>query len=199
MFELSKLNYEFSDLEPFFDAQTMEIHYTKHHKTYLDKLNSTLEKFPEFFSKSIEDILSNLENLPIEIQLAVRNFGGGFFNHNIFWKSLKLGTEISPEVHFEIKKDFGSFDNFREEFTNKSLSLFGSGWVFLFRSNDGSLKIGQFANQDNPLVEKSGTPIFGLDLWEHAYYLKFQNRRNEFVENFWSVLNWDFVSEKILE
>lgn len=196
MFQLPKLDYEFSALEPFIDARTMEIHYTKHHQTYVNKLNEILEKYPELSEKSLEELLANLEALPEDIRAAVRNHGGGHFNHSLFWQIMapNAGGESRGELKAAIEKSFGSFTVFKEQFNKAAISLFGSGWVWLAKSKDNKLTIQSLPNQDSPL-SRGLKPILGLDLWEHAYYLKYQNRRAEYVENWWQVVGW----EKVLE
>jgi len=194
-FELPALDYAYNALEPHIDAQTMEIHHTKHHAAYTDKLNaavagSVLEK------QSIEEILSKVSSLPV----AIRNNGGGFYNHNLFWKIMSPtgGGEPSGDLADEIKKNFGSFDNFKKEFSNAAATRFGSGWAWLVKTGSG-LKVTSTPNQDNPLMDISdtkGTPILALDVWEHAYYLHYQNRRPDYIAAFWNVINWDEVNKR---
>jgi superoxide dismutase, Fe-Mn family len=195
MFELKKLPYNYDALEPFFDEKTMRIHHGKHHQGYVDKLNKTLEGVPEFYEQSVEEILSNLKNVPKEIHQKVINFGGGVANHNLFWETLKKndGAKPSEELANAINNSFGSFESFKEKFSDTANTLFGSGWVWLVVSND-KLEIIGLPNQDSPLsVGKK--PILTLDVWEHAYYIKYFNRRDEYVKNFWNVVNWERVSE----
>lgn len=194
-FELPKLNYSYDALEPYIDAKTMEIHHTKHHGGYTSKLNAAIEG-TDLEGKSIEDILSNVS----KHSTAVRNNGGGFFNHNLFWKVMgpNAGGKPTGDLLAAIEKKFGSFDEFKETFNNAAATRFGSGWAWLVKKDDGTLEIGSTANQDNPLMDVSdlkGTPILGLDVWEHAYYLKYQNKRPEYIDAFWSVVNWDEVSK----
>lgn len=201
MFTLPKLEYSYDALEPYIDARTMEIHHTKHHQAYVDKLNAALEKYPELQNKKVEELLSNLDSLPKEIQTAVRNHGGGHFNHSFFWKILagKGRTLEMPQgstLRSQIDKEFGSFDEFKKKFTEAALNRFGSGWVW-FVSNNGKLEIYSTPNQDCPLSENK-IPLLGLDVWEHAYYLKYQNRRAEYVENFWNIVNWEQVEKNLL-
>ncbi|WP_291857011.1 superoxide dismutase [Marinilabilia sp.] len=194
-FELPKLNYSYDALEPYIDAKTMEIHHTKHHGGYTSKLNAAVEG-TDLEGKSIEDILSNVS----KHSTAVRNNGGGFFNHNLFWKVMgpNAGGKPTGDLLAAIEKKFGSFDEFKETFNNTAATRFGSGWAWLVKKDDGTLEVGSTANQDNPLMDVSdlkGTPILGLDVWEHAYYLKYQNKRPEYIDAFWSVVNWDVVSK----
>lgn len=195
-FELPKLDYAYDALEPYIDAQTMEIHHTKHHGGYTTKLNAAVEG-TDLEGKSIEEILSNVS----KHSTAVRNNGGGFFNHNLFWKVMGPNTGGKPEGELlaAIEKKFGSFDDFKETFNNAAATRFGSGWAWLVKKEDGSLEVGSTPNQDNPLMDVSelkGTPILGLDVWEHAYYLKYQNKRPEYIDAFWSVVNWDEVNKR---
>jgi Fe-Mn family superoxide dismutase len=190
---LPELSYAYNALEPYFDAQTMEIHHTKHHQTYVDKLNAALEGHPDLQSKSVEDLLRGLDSVPENIRTAVRNHGGGHFNHSFFWPMLKKETRFGGGVADAIKASFGSFDTFKEKFSNSAALLFGSGWTWLVWSNN-ELQIVTTANQDNPLSQGK-TPILGIDVWEHAYYLKYQNRRPEYVSAFFNVINWDKVNE----
>jgi Fe-Mn family superoxide dismutase len=191
-FELPKLEYDYAALEPNIDARTMEIHYTKHHGAYTTNLNNALAG-GAWENKKIEDILSNISKLPV----VVRNNGGGFFNHNLFWKIMSPsgGGQPSGEFAEALNKHFGSFEKFKDQFTAAAMARFGSGWVWLIKSGN-ELKIASTPNQDNPLMdiaEIKGSPVLGLDVWEHAYYLKYQNRRNEYVAAFWNVINWEEV------
>jgi superoxide dismutase, Fe-Mn family len=193
-FELPKLDYAFDALEPHIDAKTMEIHHDKHHAAYTANLNAALTG-TEGAENSIEDICKNISNYPP----AVRNNGGGFFNHNLFWKVMapNAGGNPSGELADAINTAFGSFDKFKEEFSKAGATRFGSGWAWMV-VNAGKLEIGSTPNQDNPLmpgVGILGTPILGLDVWEHAYYLKYQNRRPDYMAAFWNVVNWKQVAE----
>lgn len=192
-FELPELPYAPDALEPYIDKSTMEIHHGKHHNTYVNKLNNAIEG-TEAENMSLEEICKNVS----KFSTAVRNNGGGHFNHSLFWQLLspKGGGEPSGELKEAINNTFGSFDKFKEEFTNAALGRFGSGWAWLVVEN-GNLKICSTKNQDNPIMgdECSGQPILGLDMWEHAYYLKYQNRKNEYIEAFWNVVNWEKVAE----
>ena len=191
--ELPKLPFAYDALEPFLDAKTMEIHYTKHHQAYVDKLNAALEKHPELQEKPVEELLKHPKIVPDDIRTAVKNFGGGTANHTFYWSILAKDKKPGKEILDAINKSFGSFDKFKEQFTNSAMSLFGSGWTWLVKNKD-KLEIINTPNQESPLAQGK-TPILVIDLWEHAYYLKFQNRRNEFIEAFWNVINWDKVNE----
>jgi Fe-Mn family superoxide dismutase len=190
---LPELPYAYNALEPYFDAQTMEIHHTKHHQTYVDKLNAALEGNADLQNKSAEDLLRDLNAVPESIRTAVRNHGGGHFNHSFFWPMLRKETSYGGEVADAINSAFGSFDTFKEQFSNSAALLFGSGWAWLVWSNN-ELQIVTTANQDNPLSQGK-TPVLGIDVWEHAYYLKYQNRRPEYISAFFNVINWDTVNE----
>ena len=193
-YELEKLPYGYDALEPYIDAKTVEIHHDKHHQGYVNKLNAAVEKHPELFEKSVEDLLKDLDAIPEDIRTGVRNAGGGVANHNLYWKTMKKdGGEASGEIADAISKAFGSYDSFKEQFTKNATSLFGSGWTWLI-SNNGNLEIMNLPNQDSPLsIGKK--PLLAIDVWEHAYYLKYQNRRPEYVENFLKVINWDYVNK----
>ncbi len=191
-FELPALPYAYNALEHAIDAMTMEIHYTKHHATYLKNLNTALEKHPELSSLSIEQILSDLNKIPEDIRTAVRNNGGGYFNHMIFWTIMgpNKGGEPTGKLATAINSTFGSAAAFKQEVEKAGLSRFGSGWAWLSRKADGSLIVHSSANQDSPLSDGL-FPVIGVDVWEHAYYLKYQNRRAEYLSNWWSVVNWE--------
>jgi len=195
-FELPKLPYAVDALEPYIDAQTMTIHHTKHHQAYITNLNAAIEKHPELASKSLEDLLSDLNAVPEDIRMAVRNHGGGTWNHNMFWEIMgpKMGGSPSAELTKALEAAFGSFDAFKSEFEKAATTRFGSGWAWLVKKGDG-LSVVSTANQDTPLSEGL-TPILGIDVWEHAYYLKYQNRRPEYVSNWWNVVNWQAVAER---
>ena len=194
MFKLPDLGYDFGALEPHIDSLTMEIHHGKHHAAYVAKLNEALEKYPDLQTKTIEELLTGLKDLPTDIQAAVRNNGGGHHNHNLFWESMKPGG--SNNVPEAVIKTFGSLDAFKTKFTEAAIGRFGSGWAWLVESG-GKLEVYSTANQDSPLNEGK-KPILGLDVWEHAYYLKYQNRRPEYIENWWPVVNWTVVSERLI-
>lgn len=197
-FTLPLLPYEFTALEPVIDATTMEIHHGKHHQAYITNLNAALAKHPSLPEASIEELLKNLSALPQDIQTAVRNNGGGHFNHSLFWKTMtSVSTYLppSPSLLSKIDRDFGSFDAFKEVFSTAAKTRFGSGWVWLIIDKDGVLKVTSTANQDTPFQE--GKPLLGLDVWEHAYYLNYQNRRPDYVAAFFSIVNWAFVESLI--
>ncbi len=194
-FTLPDLPYAHNALEPSIDAKTMEVHHGKHHAGYTSKLNAAIEGTP-LDGKSIEDILANVS----KHSTGVRNNGGGFYNHSLFWEIMgpNGGGNPSGELAAAIDKAFGSFEKFKEAFTTAATGQFGSGWAWLIKQADGSLAVTSTPNQDNPLMDvadKKGTPILGLDVWEHAYYLHYQNRRPAYVENFFNVINWDKVAE----
>mgnify|MGYP001024012908 FL=1 len=192
MYTLSPLPYAFDALEPYIDAATMQIHHDKHHQTYVDKLNAALERHPELSEKKLEELLSNLESIPEDIRSAVRNHGGGHFNHSFFWPLLsKEGIKQPlPELGAAIARDFGSFDSFKENFIQAATNQFGSGWAWLSLNKDNKLVVHSTTNQDNPLMQGM-KPIIGLDVWEHAYYLKYQNKRPDYISAFWNVINWE--------
>jgi Fe-Mn family superoxide dismutase len=194
-FELPSLPYAYDALEPSIDKQTMEIHHTKHHGGYVSKLNAAIEG-TDLADKSIEVILKNVS----KYSAAVRNNGGGHYNHSLFWTIMKSkgGGNPSGDLANAINSSFGSFEQFKKQFSDSAGARFGSGWAWLI-SSSGKLEITSTPNQDNPLMdvsEKKGTPILGLDVWEHAYYLKYQNRRPEYIENWWKVVNWDAVADR---
>ncbi|MCH8675115.1 superoxide dismutase [Staphylococcus lugdunensis] len=191
-FELPKLPYEADALEPHIDKETMEIHHDKHHNTYVTKLNSAVEG-TDLESKSIEEIIANLDSVPENIQTAVRNNGGGHLNHSLFWEFLTPNSEEKGTVVDKIKEQWGSLDEFKKEFADKAAGRFGSGWAWLV-VNNGKLEIFTTPNQDNPLTEGK-TPILCIDVWEHAYYLKYQNKRPDYISAFWNVINWEKVDE----
>ncbi len=195
-FTLPTLSLQFTDLEPVIDAKTMEIHYGKHHQAYVSNLNAALAKYPDLPEVSLTKLLENLETLPKDIQAAVRNNGGGHYNHSLFWQILTPPNRFVPpseKLMKMINKDFGSFDSFKEQFSTAAKTRFGSGWAWLIITAEGTLKVTSTPNQDTPLNE--GKPILGLDVWEHAYYLNYQNRRPDYVSAFFSVINWDKVQE----
>ncbi len=191
--KLPELSYAYDALEPYFDKHTMEIHHTKHHQTYVDKLNAALDGHQNLQNKGVEDLLRGLETVPDSIRTAVRNHGGGHFNHSFFWPMLRKETSFGGDVAQAVNSAFGSFDTFKDKFSNAAALLFGSGWAWLVWSNN-ELQIMTTSNQDNP-VSQGKTPILGIDVWEHAYYLKFQNRRPEYINAFFDVINWDKVNE----
>jgi superoxide dismutase, Fe-Mn family len=196
-YELPALPYEYNALEPHFDAQTMEIHHTKHHQTYVDKLNAALEGHDDLSNQSVEDLMRNFDKVPEDIQGPVRNHGGGHANHSLWWKILAqdAGGEPGGEVAGAIKDAFGDFNAFKEKFNAAAANHFGSGWAWLV-VDGGKLAVTSLPNQNSPLAEGK-TPILGIDVWEHAYYLKYQNRRPEYIAAFWNVVNWDQVNENL--
>ena len=194
-FTLPSLPYTYNALEPFIDEQTMRIHHTKHHQAYIDKLNATLEKFPELQKKSAEELIKNLNSIDESIRTAVRNHGGGHVNHSFFWQILKKGTIPKAEILKAVNKQFESIDNFKAQFKDACLTLFGSGWVWLaINPKTKKLEIIKTSNQDNPISEGK-IPVLGIDVWEHAYYLKYQNKRADYVDAFWNVLDWEKANE----
>ena len=193
MFVLPELGYEFGALEPHIDAKTMEIHHGKHHAGYVEKLNAALEKYPDLRNKKIEELLSGIKGVPEDIRTAVQNNGGGHHNHSMFWESMKPGgSQNLPEA---IIKAFGTIEDFKTKMTEAAVGRFGSGWAWLVK-NGNSLEVYSTANQDSPLMEGK-TPILGLDVWEHAYYLKYQNRRPDYIEAWWNVVNRDIITSRL--
>jgi Fe-Mn family superoxide dismutase len=195
-FELEPLPYPSDSLEPYIDARTMEIHHGKHHATYVTNLNNALKDAPEVAAKGLEGILRDLNAVPEAIRTTVRNNGGGHWNHALFWKLMTPGGSSTPQGALleAINRAFGSFDEFKARFKTAGLGRFGSGWAWLIKNNDGSLAIVSTPNQDNPLMEGKHA-ILGVDVWEHAYYLHYQNRRADYLDSWWSVVNWDVVAE----
>lgn len=195
--ELPALPYAHDALEPHIDAQTMEIHHGKHHNTYITKLNAALDGKPDLQSKSICELLSDLDSVPDAIRGAVRNNGGGHANHTFFWSILgpNAGGTPTGALADDINATFGSFEAFQEKFEAAGATRFGSGWAWLFVNKAGKLEVGSSPNQDSPVIEGKGRPILGCDVWEHAYYLKYQNRRPEYLKAFWNVVNWDEVTK----
>lgn len=197
MHSLPQLPYSFDALEPHIDAKTMEIHYTKHHQAYIDKLNAALENHKDLEALSVEDLLKKIDTVPGEIKDAVRNHGGGHANHSLFWTILspQSGRKPEGELADKITATFGSYDQFTEKFTEAATTRFGSGWAWLVVNKSGELEVYNTPNQDSPLMQ-GDTPLIGLDVWEHAYYLKYQNRRPEYVDAFWNVINWEEVAQR---
>lgn len=195
-FELPKLGYAYDALEPHIDARTMEIHHTKHHQTYITNLNGAVDKTPELAGKSLVELVSDLNAVPEAVRGVVRNHGGGTINHNLFWEVMgpKAGGAPTGELAKAIDASFNSFDAFKDEFTKAAIGRFGSGWAWLVKKGSG-LAVVSTANQDTPFSDGQ-TPILGIDVWEHAYYLNYQNRRADYVTAFWNVINWDAVAEK---
>lgn len=194
---LPALPYAYDALAPFIDEKTMKIHHDLHHGAYVKNLNAALDKFPKYKEKPIEDLFPILNKIPEEIRRTVRNNGGGHYNHTLFWESMgpKAGGEPVGELATAIVKDFGSIDDFKKQFVEAGMQRFGSGWVWLAITRKGNLAISSTPNQDNPLMV-SGIPILGNDLWEHAYYLTYQNRRAEYLAQWWNVVNWNAVNDR---
>jgi Fe-Mn family superoxide dismutase len=192
--EVPALGYSYDALEPHIDAQTMEIHHTKHHAAYVAKLNAALETYPELLKKEAEQLIQYLDELPEDIRTAVRNNGGGHVNHSFFWPLLKKGVEEKGVVVDMIVKQWGGLDAFKEEFNKAATTRFGSGWAWLVLNKDKELEITSTANQDSPLSDGK-TPLLGLDVWEHAYYILYNYRRADYIKNFWKIINWQKVDE----
>lgn len=197
-FELPKLPYAVDALEPYIDAQTMTIHHDKHHQAYVTNLNGAIEKHPELAGKSLEDLLKDLSAVTEDVRMVVRNHGGGTWNHSMFWEIMAPKSGGAPAARSDLAKAidaaFGSFDAFKGEFEKAANGRFGSGWAWLVKKGSG-LSVVSTPNQDNPMSEGM-TPVMGIDVWEHAYYLKYQNRRAEYVTNWWNVVNWDAVADR---
>jgi Fe-Mn family superoxide dismutase len=196
---LPTLPYAYNALEPHIDAKTMEIHHTKHHQTYVTKLNEALDKHPELHEKTVEELVADLDMIPEDIRSAVRNNGGGHLNHSMFWELMAPGAGGKPsgKLMERIEKSFGSFEKFTEQFADAAAKRFGSGWVWLVMDGD-ALSIMSTANQDNPITEGK-TPILGLDVWEHAYYLNYQNKRPDYVKAWWNIVNWKEIEKRYVE
>ena len=193
---LPALPYPYEALEPHFDVQTMTIHHTKHHQTYVDKLNAALEGHPDSQKKTVEELLSNLNAVPENIRTAVRNHGGGHQNHSFWWPMLKKDVAPKGDIVKALEEKFGNLEKFKEQFSTAAANLFGSGWAWLVLGN-GQLEIVATPNQDNPLSQ-GRRPVLGIDVWEHAYYLKYQNRRLDYIKAFFNVINWEKVNEYYL-
>ncbi len=196
-FVLAPLPYAADSLEPFIDAQTMTIHHDRHHNAYVTNLNKAVAGKADLAGKSVEELVRNLDALPADIKTAVRNNGGGHYNHDLFWKSLRKNNGAGPKggLAKAIDAKFGGFAKFQEEFTKAAMTQFGSGWAWLTIDASKEIRVEQTANQDVPLTA-GRTPLLGLDVWEHAYYLKYQNKRPDYVAAFYNVINWDFVAER---
>jgi superoxide dismutase, Fe-Mn family len=199
-FQLPPLPYAYDALEPFIDAQTVELHYSKHHATYLKNLNTALEKYPAQFDRSLEGILKDLNSVPEDVRTAVRNNGGGLYNHNIYWAIMgpKRGGDPVGKLAAAINTAFGSFASLKEQVEKAGLGRFGSGWAWVSKKADGGLVIHSTPNQDTPLAEGL-FPVIGVDVWEHAYYLKYQNRRAEYLTNWWNLVNWEEAERRFVE
>ncbi|MDX6627181.1 MAG: superoxide dismutase, Fe-Mn family [Solirubrobacterales bacterium] len=193
-YEVPDLPYPYDALEPHIDEATMRVHHDKHHQAYVDKANAALEG-SEWADKDVEEVLQNLSSLPQDKQAAVRNNGGGHYNHSLFWQMMSPdgGGEPSGELAEAINSAFGSFDAFKEEFKNAGIARFGSGWAWLVKDSSGGLAVVSTPNQDSPISDGQ-TPLLGADVWEHAYYLKYQNKRPEYLDAFWNVVSWDYVA-----
>lgn len=197
-FQLPKLEYEYNALEPYIDKSTMKIHHGKHHQTYIDKLNIALEKHPKLCKEEVDDLLIDLDNIPDDIKIAVKNNGGGHSNHSFFWKILSpKKQDIPKEIKKQIEKDFGSYEEFKKLFSDTAVTLFGSGWAWLVL-DDKKLKIMTTFNQDSP-ISSGKIPLLTIDLWEHSYYLKYQNKRIDYIEAFFNIINWERVNELFLK
>jgi len=194
---LPPLPYSYDALEPFIDAKTMEIHHDRHHQTYLTKFVEAISSVPQWAEKPVEEVLMHLDQIPESVRTAVKNHGGGYYHHSLFWPMMKKdgGGEPVGKIAKEITKQFGSFQVMKDSFEQACLSLFGSGWVWLTINAEGKLAITPSFNQDSP-ISNGLIPLLGNDVWEHAYYLKYQNRRAEYVENWWNVVNWEYVEER---
>ena len=195
---LPRLTYEYNALEPYIDAKTMEIHHTKHHQAYIDKLNLALQDSPaELAGMSVEQLLKDLNAIPEDIRTAVKNHGGGHYNHILFWTMMSkdAGGKPSGELAVAIKKTFGSFEDFKKQFADAAAARFGSGWVWLVKNSDNKLEIMSTANQDSPISEGKHV-VLGLDVWEHAYYIKYFNKRPDYVEAWWNVVNWEETGKR---
>lgn len=203
-YTLPSLPYAYDALEPHFDKQTMEIHHSKHHQAYVNNANAALESLSDDLKKlSAEELITQLDKVPAEKRTVLRNNAGGHANHSLFWKGLKKGTTLQGDLKAAIERDFGSIESFKEKFEQAAATRFGSGWAWLVLK-DGKLAVVSTANQDSPLMGESvsgtsGYPIVGLDVWEHAYYLKFQNRRPDYIKEFWNVVNWDEAANRFAE
>ncbi|QFQ32035.1 Fe-Mn family superoxide dismutase [Buchnera aphidicola] len=197
---LPSMPYSYDALEPYFDEETMKIHHTKHHQNYINNTNAILEN-TAFSSLSIEELMSIFNEISLENKIVLRNNAGGHINHCFFWESLKANTLLNRNIKLELEKSFGTFESFKKQFEEIAMKHFGSGWVWLV-NQDGKLNIVSTSNQDNPLMGKLtsntyGDPILGLDIWEHAYYLKYQNRKLDYVKAFWNVVNWDKIDSRL--
>lgn len=202
-YNLPSLPYAYDALEPYFDKQTMEIHHTKHHQAYVNNANAALESLPEFANLPVDELIKKLDQVPADKKTVLRNNGGGHANHSLFWQGLKIGTTLHGELKTAIERDFGSVDAFKEAFEKAAATRFGSGWAWLVLK-DHKLAVVSTANQDSPLMGEaisgvSGYPVIGLDVWEHAYYLKYQNRRPDYIKAFWNVVNWDEAAKRFSE
>lgn len=195
MYKLPSLDYDYDALSRYISADIMQLHHSKHHQTYVDKLNAVLETAPELKNRPLEDLLSMVDNLPIDIQTAIRNSGGGHYNHSLFWQwmSPNGGGEPTGDLASKIIAKYGSFQGFVDQFSEQATGLFGSGWVWLL----ANMEIVTTNNQDTPIMYDQGEPLLGLDVWEHAYYLDYKNKRDDYIAAWWNVVNWDFVADRL--
>lgn len=196
-FELKPLPYAYDFLEPYMDAETMKLHHDKHHQSYTDKLNAAIEQHPELADMTIEEVLKNLDSIPEDIRQAVKNNGGGYYNHSLFWEMMTNDSQMPEEVTKALTESFGSVEQAKELWVNKAMSVFGSGWMWLVKNAEGKLEILTTSNQDNPISTTDVKILLTLDLWEHSYYLKHQNRRADYVANWLQVINWDYVAKQL--
>jgi Fe-Mn family superoxide dismutase len=196
--KLPKLGYSFDALEPHIDARTMEIHYSKHHATYVTKLNEALKDYPDFQKKSVEDLVRNLDQVPSAIRTAIRNHGGGHLNHSFFWTILKAKADFKGAIADAITARFGGLEGFRKEIMATAMGVFGSGWAWLVVDTTGELALRGTSNQDNP-ISNGETPLMAIDVWEHAYYLKYQNVRHNYVDAIMNVMNWETINDYYLK
>jgi len=194
MFVLPDLPYAYDALEPVIGKDIMELHHKRHHQTYIDKLNAAIEQVPELRGRSLPELLSRLDEAPESVRLAIRNHGGGHYNHSLFWECMtpEHGIKLSGKLGEDIASKYGSYEEFEQKFSSAAVGLFGSGWVWLTRD----LEIIALPNQDTPMALGKGEPLMGLDVWEHAYYLDYKNKRDEYIQNWWKVVNWEFVEER---
>lgn len=197
MYQLPNLGYDYDQLGKYISKDIMELHHSKHHQTYVDKLNAALEQAPALKERPLESLLSDLNSLPAEVQTAIRNHGGGHYNHSLFWQWMSPtgGGEPAGELAEKLIEKYGSFQTFVDQFTTKSLAVFGSGWAWL----QPDLEIITSPNQDTPIMEGKQAPLLGLDVWEHAYYLDYKNKRDDYIQSWWNVVNWDFVAERYMQ
>ncbi len=197
-YQVEPLPYDYNALEPSIDEETMHLHHDKHYATYVNNLNAAIEKHPDLGNGSAEDLLKSIDSVPEDIRTTVRNNGGGAVNHGMYWKIMKPngGGEPTGPIADVINQHFGGFDNFKQQFNDAGAKRFGSGWVWLVRTQSGQFEITSTANQDSPFME-GAFPVFGNDVWEHAYYLKYQNRRPEYLSNWWNVVNWDEINNRL--
>lgn len=198
--ELPELPYAYDALEPHIDAETMQFHHDKHHAAYVKNLNTALDKYPQLQNRPVEDLLRNLTSVPEDVRTTIRNNGGGHVNHKMFWEIMRPngGGEPTGEIAQAIQQNFGSFADFKKQFNDAGSKRFGSGWAWLVRTNDGKLSVMSTANQDSPFMEGM-YPIMGNDVWEHAYYIKYRNRRAEYLDAWWNVLNWDEINNRLAQ